>query len=212
MLFNTAFTPNHITQNRYLKLNVAPNVVCVVDRTRTKDSVQRKEDVVRPVTSSTTLQKMCRSRAVSNEKPAQKKSYRRPKQRARAVTTEGAESQSEESGPYEEQYTVHVGSVSSNSVLSDKPLFKIKIANTPICIMAESGATVNIINEKDYLSITPRPTLLPSTTEVYPYMSSKPLELCGTFESDVTSNEEKSHGTFYVAKGPSRSLLSWKMS
>ena len=30
------------------------------------------------------------------------------------------------------------------------------------------------------------------------------------FESDVTSNEEKSHGTFYVAKGPSRSLLSWK--
>ena len=30
--------------------------------------------------------KMCRSRAVSNEKPAQKKSYRRPKQRARAVT------------------------------------------------------------------------------------------------------------------------------
>ena len=35
--------------------------------------------------------KMCRSRKVSNEKPAQKKSYRRPKQRARAVTTEGAE-------------------------------------------------------------------------------------------------------------------------
>ena len=78
--------------------------------------------------------------------------------------------------------------------------------------MADSGATVNIINEKDYLSITPRPTLLASTTEVYPYMISKPLELCGTFESDVTSNEEKSHGTFYVAKGPSRSLLSWKMS
>ena len=78
--------------------------------------------------------------------------------------------------------------------------------------MADSGATVNIINEKDYLSITPRPTLLPSTTEMYPYMSSKPLELCGTFESDVTSNDEKSHGTFYVAKGPSRSLLSWKMS
>ena len=45
--------------------------------------------------------KMCRSRSVSNEKPAQKKSYRRPKQRARAVTTEGAESQSEESGAYE---------------------------------------------------------------------------------------------------------------
>ncbi|KAI0240477.1 hypothetical protein LSAT2_008786, partial [Lamellibrachia satsuma] len=109
---------------------------------------------------------MCRSRAVSNEKPAQKKSYRRPKQRARAITTEVAESQSEESGAYEEQYTFHVGSVSSNSVLSDKPLFKIKIANTPICIMGDSGATVNIINEKDYLSITPRPPLLPSTTKV----------------------------------------------
>ena len=39
--------------------------------------------------------KIGRSRAVSNEKPAQKKSYRRPKQRARAVTTEGAESQSD---------------------------------------------------------------------------------------------------------------------
>ena len=69
-----------------------------------------------------------------------------------------------------------------------------------------------IINEQDYLKMKPRPVLLSCTTRVYPYMSSKPLELCGKFQSDVTNKQDTYSGTFYVAKGPSRSLLSWKTS
>ena len=43
-------------------------------------------------------------------------------------------------------------------------------------------------------------------------MSSKPLELCGKFQSDVTNKQDTCSGTFYVVKGPSRSLLSWGTS
>ena len=43
-------------------------------------------------------------------------------------------------------------------------------------------------------------------------MSSKPLELCGKFQSDITKKQDKCRGHFYVVKGPSRSLLSWETS
>ena len=83
-------------------------------------------------------------------------------------------------------------------------MFDVTIGNTSICVMADSGATVNIIYEQDYLKMKPRPVLLSCTTRVYPYMSSKPLELCGKFQTDVTNKQDTCSGTFYVVKGPSR--------
>ena len=131
---------------------------------------------------------------------------------ARAVTTEEIASRNDETDDCEEQYTYHVSSVSNSPVISDEPMFDVTIGNTPIYVMADSGATVNIINEQDYLKMKPRQVLLSCTTRVYPYMSSKPLELCGKFQSDGTNKQDTCSGTFYVAKGPSRSLLSWKTS
>ena len=156
--------------------------------------------------------KMCRSRSAPTQNPVPKKSYRQTKQRARAVTTEEIASRSDETDDTEDQYTYHVSSVSNSPVISDEPIFDVTIGNTPICVMADSGATVNLINEQDYLKMKPRPVLLSCTTRVYPYMSSKPLELCGKFQSDVTNKQNTCSGTFYVVKGPSRSLLSWETS
>ena len=156
--------------------------------------------------------KMCISRLASMVKPASKKNYQQPKQRARSVTTRVASQSDDEAGGCDEQYTFHIGAVYSSPALSDKPLFNIKIANTPLCVMADSGATVNIINEKDYLTLKPKPVLSPSSIKVYPYMSDKPLHLCGVFKSDISSCHETCNTTFYVAKGPSRSLISWKTS
>ena len=78
--------------------------------------------------------------------------------------------------------------------------------------MADSGATVNILNEIDNHGIQPKPTLLETSTRVYPYMSSTPLDLIGKFDAIVTSDHGKSKETFHVAKGPSSSILSWKTS
>ena len=102
--------------------------------------------------------------------------------------------------------------MSNSPAISDEPMFDVTIGNTPICVMTDSGATVNIINEQDYMKMKPIPVLLSCTTIMYPYMSSKPLELCGKFQSDVTNKQDTCSGTFYVAKGPSRSLLSWNTS
>ena len=144
---------------------------------------------------------MCRSRSAPTKTPVPKKGYRQTKQRARDVTTEEIASRNDESDDSEEQYTYHVSSVSNSPVISDEPMFDVTIGNTSICVMADSGATVNIINEQDYLNMKPRP-----------YMSSKPLELCGKIQIDFTNKQDTCSGTFYVAKGPSRSLLSWKTS
>ena len=156
--------------------------------------------------------KMCRNRSAPTKTQVPKKGYRQTKQRARAVTTGKITSRNDESDDSEEQYTYHVSSVSNSPVISDEPMFDVTIGNTSICVMADSGATVNIINEQDYLKMKPRTVLLSCTTRLYPYMSSKPLELCGKFQSDVTNKQDTCSGTFYVAKGPSRSLLSWKTS
>ena len=91
-------------------------------------------------------------------------------------------------------------------------MFDVTIGNTPICVMADPGATVNIINEQEYLKMKPKPVLLSCTARGYSYMSSKPLELCGKFQSDVTNKQDTCNGTFYVVKGSSRSLLSWETS
>jgi hypothetical protein len=93
-----------------------------------------------------------------------------------------------------------------------KPIFEVKIGNTPIRIMADSGATVNILSEQDFNSIVRKPQISETKTKVYPYMSEKPLNLCGKFEAEVSSKLGSSEETFYVAKGSSNSILSWSTS
>jgi hypothetical protein len=68
-----------------------------------------------------------------------------------------------------------------------KPIFEVQIGNTPIRIMADSGATVNILSEQDFNCLVPKPQISETKTKVYPYMSEKPLNLYGKFEAKVSS-------------------------
>ena len=81
--------------------------------------------------------------------------------------------------------------------------------DTPIRIMADSGATVNILSKKDFDGLKEKPQLLKTNVKVYPYMSSKPLNLCGKLKVSVASDHLSSEETFYVAEGSSGSILSW---
>ena len=49
--------------------------------------------------------------------------------------------------------------------------------NTPIRIMADSGATVNILSKRDFDGLKSKPQLVETSAKVYPYMSDKPLTL-----------------------------------
>ena len=75
--------------------------------------------------------------------------------------------------------------------------------------MVDSGATVNILSKKDFDSPKEKPHLTKTNVTVYPFMSSKPLNLCGKLKVSVTSDHLSSEETFYVAEGSSGSILSW---
>ncbi|XP_071104174.1 uncharacterized protein [Haliotis cracherodii] len=80
--------------------------------------------------------------------------------------------------------------------------------------MADSGATVNIMNKCDFDKLNPKPQLISSKTKIYPYMSISPLNILGKFEADLACeySDRECRETFYVASGPSSSLVSWKTS
>ena len=80
---------------------------------------------------------------------------------------------------------------------------------TPLRITADSGATVNILNKKDFDGLKEKPQLLKTNVKGYPRMSKKPLNLCGRLRVSVTSDHLSSEETFYVAEGSSGSILSW---
>jgi len=147
--------------------------------------------------------KVCRSNGKS-------KFSKYPNHQARVVELESATAEHEATQvrTEEEGYVFDV----SLPPVSEKPYFMVEISGTPVKIMADSGATVNILNERDYLNLKVRPPLVESVTKVYPYMSPKPLNLCGKFQTEVTKDRQTCTETFHVTKGPSSSLLSWKAS
>ena len=54
------------------------------------------------------------------------------------------------------------------------------------------------------------PKLEPSSVKSYGYLSKVPLRALGKFSTKLESETKKMHARFYVVKGSSGSLLSWK--
>ena len=59
----------------------------------------------------------------------------------------------------------------------DQLLFTIKVHDTPVTVMADSGASINILDEKKYHRLPNRPTLEPSSVKIYDYQSTVPLRI-----------------------------------
>ena len=157
---------------------------------------------------------VCRSKPNGQSKPTN--SNQRPKGRhhARAVSTDNPSAGStstptDDTSDDSEEYTFHIVTQEAEST---KPIFQVKIVDTTINVMADSGATVNILCLKDFETIRPEPHLLSTSTQIYPYMTTEPLELCGTFRANISSSHGASVETLYVAKGSSSSILSWATS
>uniref|UniRef100_H2ZXD0 Gypsy retrotransposon integrase-like protein 1 n=1 Tax=Latimeria chalumnae TaxID=7897 RepID=H2ZXD0_LATCH len=92
------------------------------------------------------------------------------------------------------------------------PHFDIKINGQPLTVMADSGASINVIDEVDYASMSQPPKLLRTDVRVYPYRSQKPLPVLGKFHDTIESTTKAKKETFYVVDGAGGSLLSWKTS
>ena len=83
---------------------------------------------------------------------------------------------------------------------------------TPVTIMADSGASINILDEKEYHRLPNRPNLEPSSVKIYGYQSKVPLRVLGKITTTLKSEAKKLSDKLYVVEGSSGSLLSWKTS
>ena len=159
--------------------------------------------------------KVCRGKPNNRSKSFHLKKPSKGKHHARSADIEESPRSEMSSSPAgvdsdnSEEYTFNIGPQGHQA---GKPIFQVTIMNTPIRIMADSGATVNILSKRDFDGLQSKPQLAETRAKVYPYMSDKPLILCGKFRATFTSRSCSSVETFYVAKGSSSSILSWTTS
>ena len=93
----------------------------------------------------------------------------------------------EESSDEDEVYTFSL----STKALKDQTFFKIKVHGTPVTIMADSGASINILDEKEYRRLPNCPNLEPSSVKIYGYQSKVPLRFLGKFTTALESETKK---------------------
>lgn len=135
---------------------------------------------------------VCRSKSKADEE-------RKP--RVNAVNDDGSSSDDD----------VYLFSVNS-SKQREKPMFQVKVHETNLTFMADSGATINVLDEADYHRLPNAPKLKTSNIRIYAYQSSKPLHVLGKFSTTIESESKVVKDKLYVVKGSGGSLLSWKTS
>jgi hypothetical protein len=139
---------------------------------------------------------VCRSK-----KPNTKQEFKTQKPRHNVQNLVDENSSSEDSD--EDGYAF---SVNSTGKEQSQPMFNIVIHDTPMTIMADSGASVNVLDEKDYQALSKRPELQTTKVRIHPYKS---LKVLGKFK---TFNTKSVEDKLYVVQGSDGSLLSWKTS
>ena len=143
-------------------------------------------------------------------KPNQRRYPQHPQRRdVRAI------SPPEETDPSDDSDEGAVYRITVNHMTSDRskhPLFNVIIQGTPLTIMVDSGSSINILDERDYNQLSPRPSLKQTHIKIYPYQTETHIPVLGQFTSNITSGTAHRTETFYVVKGTSVSLLSWRTS
>ncbi|KAK3705569.1 hypothetical protein QZH41_000258 [Actinostola sp. cb2023] len=78
--------------------------------------------------------------------------------------------------------------------------------------MADSGASISVLDETDYYKNPNRPDLKKTSMEIYGYQSKEPLHVLGKLRTTVESKIKIIEDKLYVVKASCGSLLSWKAS
>ena len=103
-------------------------------------------------------------------------------------------------------------SVNTNGKMKSQPMFQVIVHDTPLTIMADSGASVNVLDEKDYHSLTKPPTLQQTKVKIHAYKSNESLTVLGKFTTVLKFKSTCVKDKIYVVQGSGGSLLSWKTS
>ena len=104
-------------------------------------------------------------------------------------------------------------STSTVSAMSYQKLakFKVKVNGNSINVMADTGASVNILDKVTFGKLRTKPKLS-RKEKIFPYGSNKPLPLVGKCSCKVEIEKKFSMETFFIVKGTSGCLVSWQTS
>lgn len=119
-----------------------------------------------------------------------------------SVTPQASSSAADTESPDEYVYTI--GRAKTNL-----PHAKVKIKDSNVRVMLDTGATVNIIDEATYQTLRHQPPLTKCTVPIFPYGSCKPLPTLGKFTSLIESKSKLTTATFHVLRGNNGSLLGY---
>lgn len=90
------------------------------------------------------------------------------------------------------------------------PRITVQINKTKFSLLIDTGAPINVIDEKTYYSIHNRPSLQKCNTEYYGYTSGAPLPILGQFVGSISTPKKTIKAGFIVIKGQAELLLGYK--
>ena len=99
----------------------------------------------------------------------------------------------------------------------ERPVFTVSVNGQNFQLLADSGATVNILTQEDYNSIPHRPALVPHDRKVFGYGGKQALCVKGKFTAKLSASSDNHTSTVeesvIVVTAPGiKSLLSWATS
>lgn len=90
-----------------------------------------------------------------------------------------------ESSSSENEYTFHIKRPKVSNIKQSKT--KVKICDTEIKMLVDSGTTINILDESSYSELRKCPAVNPSITKVFAYGAEKPVNLVGSMYANISS-------------------------
>ena len=92
-------------------------------------------------------------------------------------------------------------------------MFKVRVNDTWLDLLADSGSSINLLDCKSFNKLKPRPTLELTNAKIYPYKSDDTLPILEKFTARVeTTDTQTIEATFYVTEGTGGSILGWRTS
>ena len=96
------------------------------------------------------------------------------------------------------------------SIDHKRPTTNIKLCDTKICILVDTGASVNLLDEHTYCDLKSKPKLVISSSKIYSYGGTKPMKILGQFDTLVESVHAFEVIKFHIVEGNCGSLLSYQ--
>ena len=96
-----------------------------------------------------------------------------------------------------------------HSVSTELPSTSVIVHGTAITALIDSGASVNILDEKDFKALKRSPPLKRDTTIIKAYGTKEPLNTLGVFTTEVESTSKITCADFQVVHGNTGSIFSY---